>query len=109
MEKGKMEKLTDWFVRKSYRPSQSDSSNNGTINVGPVQHFTRVVHVEKDTEGELKGLPEDFQKMIESMTTAKERANAKNAETAKQIIIWNAEQQKKNQERPYKEIQLVGK
>ena len=108
MEKGKMEKLGDWFARKSYRPSQSDSSN--AINVGPVQHFTRVVHVEMDTEkGELKGLPEDFQKMIESMTTAKERANAKNAETAKQIIIWNAEQQKKNKEKPFKEIKIVGK
>ena len=47
--------------------------------------------------------------MIESMTTAKERANAQNAETAKQIIIWNAEQQQKNQEKPFKEIKIVGK
>ena len=109
MEKGKMEQLTDWFQRKSFRTVQSESRNDQSFVITPVQHFTRVVHVEMDTEGELKGLPEDFQKMIESMTTAKERANAKNAETAKQIIIWNAEQQKKNQEKPFKEIKIVGK
>ena len=109
MEKGKMEQLTNWLARKSTRPPQSDSRNDGSLVIGPVQHFTRAIHVEKDAEGGLKGLPEDFQKMIESMTTAKERANAQNAETAKQIIIWNAEQQQKNQEKPFKEIKIVGK
>ena len=103
-----MEQLTDWFARKSFRTIQSHP-NDTSFTITPVQHFTRVVHVEMDNEGELKGLPEDFQKMIESMTTAKERADAKNAETAKQIIIWNAEQQKKNQEKPFKEIKMVGK
>ena len=103
MEKGKMEKFTNWLSRKSDMRGSNDSKNDD-FQIGQVAHFTRVVHVEKDTEGGLKGLPPDFQIMLESMTTAQERANAQNTETAKQIIIWNAEQQKKNQQKDFMQV-----
>ena len=109
MENCKIKRLTKWLARKSSRPFQSDSRNDGPFNIGCVQSFEQLVHITKDAEGELKGEPEDFQKMRQRMIAAKERENAQNTETAKQIIVWNAEQQKKNQEKPHKEIQLVGK
>ena len=99
MEKGKMEKFTNWLARKSDMRSNSNDSKNDDFQIGQVAHFTRVVHVEKDTEGGLKGLPPDFQIMLESMTTAQERANAQNTETAKQVILWSMEQEKKNEQK----------
>ena len=86
------------------KPSKSKEKDDN-LTIGGVQKFERVVHVEKTDDG-LKGLPPDFQAMLESMTTAQERANAKNTETAKQIIIWNTEQQQKKQQ---KDFMVVGK
>ena len=108
----KMEQLTSWFHRKSSRNPSMTPPNDG-LTIGAVQHFERKIHVEKDDEGALKGLPPDFQQMLESMTTAEERANAQNTETAKQIIIWNKEQEEKNKQKDfivigtYKSVSLI--
>ena len=104
----KLSKLTGWiggFSSRSSRRNPSMSHSDNDFKIGPVQEFQRQVHVEKDAKGDLKGLPPDFQQMLESMTTAAERANAQNIKTAEQIIIWNKEQEKKNQQ---KDFMVVG-
>ena len=91
-----MDRLKDFFLCKG---------KDDKLTIGDVRHLKRVIHVEKTDEG-LKGLPPDFQAMLECMTTAQERTNAKNTETAKQIIIWNTEQQQKKHQ---KDFMVVGK
>ena len=67
------------------------------IQIGSVVEIKRNIHVEADGDGGFKGLPPEYERMLQDMMTAEERKVEGYTNTAKQIILWNQEQQKNNQ------------
>ena len=81
-------------------PSNEDKNLHDSLEIikeGTIHH---VVHVRIDSDGKLKGLPSDFKQRLDSiLITEKERTNVENTETAKQVILWSMEQEKKNEDK----------
>ena len=81
-------------------PSNEDKDIQDSLEIikeGTIHH---VVHVRIDPDGKLKGLPSDFRQRLDSiLITEKERTNVQNTETAKQVILWSMEQEKKNEDK----------
>ena len=88
-------------------PSNEDKDLQHSLEIvkkGTIEH---IVHVRIDPEGNIKGLPSDFkQRMNSILITEKERTNVQNTETAKQVILWSMEQEKKNE---HKDSLAIGK
>ena len=88
-------------------PSNEDKDLQHSLEIvkeGTIEH---IVHVRIDPEGNIKGLPSDFKQRLNSiLITEKERTNVQNTETAKQVILWSMEQEKKNQ---HKDSLAIGK
>ena len=72
-------------------------SNKGSMemDISPPSNTVRVMHVEQDVDGGLKGLSPELQKMLDDMMTAEERKKEGYEETAIQIIKWKKEEDKK--------------
>ena len=87
-------RFTDKF-RRSERPPEQE------FQIGPVIQVDRQIHVEKGTDGGFKGLPPEYERMLKDMMTAEERQNEGYTHTAKQIILWNQDQQKNKQKDDY--------
>ena len=81
-------------------PSNEDKDLQHSLEIvkeGTIEH---IVHVRIDPEGNIKGLPSDFKQRLNSiLITEKERTNVENTETAKQVILWSMEQEKKNKDK----------
>ena len=81
-------------------PSNEDTVLQHSLEIVKEGTIDHVVHVRIDPDGKLKGLPSDFRQRLDSiLITEKERTNIKNTETAKQVILWSMEQEKKNEEK----------
>ena len=81
--------------RRSERPPEQE------FQIGPPIQVDREIHVEKGTDGGFKGLPPEYERMLKDMMTAEERQNEGYTHTAKQIILWNQDQQKNKQKDDY--------
>ena len=74
------------------------SADNGAMEIGTPTNVKRLIHAETDENGILRGLPPEYEKMLEAMTTAEERMNPDNASRAKNVIIFfKREAEKKDQ------------
>ena len=78
--------------------SGPDSLDSTLMDIGTPTNVKRLIHAERDGENGIRGLPPEFAKMLEAMTTAEERQNPENKDKAKNVLIWRKrEEEKKDQ------------
>ena len=88
------------FLSRRSNADELDTTSrlSSNMEIGTPTNVKRLIHAETDENGVLRGLPPEYEKMLEAMTTAEERMNPDNASRAKNVIIFfKREEEKKDQ------------
>ena len=80
------EKLRSRFSRVS-----DEVGHSSTLEIGPPENICRTMHVKKDSEGGLEGLPLEFESMLTAMMAVEERKNEENRLIGKEIVFFQQE------------------
>ena len=78
--------------------SRLSATTDSSMSIGTPTNVKRLIHAEADENGVLRGLPPEYQRMLEAMTTVEERLNPDNTKMAGNVIIFYQGEGKKREQ-----------
>ena len=89
-----MERLNKLTAKLKHRKSRHSDEMDGytDLEIGPPLDIQKKIHVEKDDEGRLEGLPPDIENMFNAMMTIEDKKRTENKLLAKEIIFFRQQQ-----------------
>ena len=92
-----MPKVRDLKERLLSTASVGESTNKNKMDISTPTVVQHHIHVEQTADGEFVGLPDEMKKMLKKLMTEDELKKKDNRETGKEVLLWNQEEQKRQQ------------